>query len=76
MLCVKKFTILKFHIKIKVEFLFNKKIQHFRLKGHDTTASAISWTLYSLAQHPEHQQKCYEEISALLADRNEQNFEW
>ncbi|CAG9827259.1 unnamed protein product [Diabrotica balteata] len=36
--------------------------------GHDTTSSAISFALYSLANNPEVQQKAYEEQKSLFAD--------
>ena len=34
----------------------------FIFEGHDTTASAVSWTLFLLSQQPEHMAKCYKEI--------------
>lgn len=37
-------------------------------EGHDTTASHISWILYALTVHPEHQQRCREEVQRLLGD--------
>ncbi|XP_049550203.1 cytochrome P450 4A11-like [Orcinus orca] len=44
------------------------EVDAFMFEGHDTTASGISWTLYALASHPEHQQRCWEEIQSLLGD--------
>ncbi|XP_077996366.1 ultra-long-chain fatty acid omega-hydroxylase-like [Glandiceps talaboti] len=48
----------------------------FLFEGHDTTASGISWTLYSLAKHPEHQEKCQLEIDQVLQDKNTDDIEW
>jgi cytochrome P450 len=36
------------------------------LAGHETSASALSWTLYLLAIHPEIQQQAYEEVAGIL----------
>lgn len=38
--------------------------------GHETTALALSWTFYLLAQHPEVEQKLVDEISATLGERS------
>ncbi|CAH1271888.1 CYP4F2 [Branchiostoma lanceolatum] len=51
-------------------------VDTFLFAGHDTTASALSWTLYSLAQHPHHQDKVREEVDQLLAGREEDTIEW
>lgn len=46
--------------------LSNKAIQEevdtFIFGGHDTIGSALSFILYTLAQHPQEQQKVFEEI--------------
>ncbi|XP_027622396.1 cytochrome P450 4A11 isoform X2 [Tupaia chinensis] len=44
------------------------EVDTFMFEGHDTTASGISWVLYALATHHEHQQRCREEIQSLLGD--------
>ncbi|XP_013393506.1 phylloquinone omega-hydroxylase CYP4F2 isoform X2 [Lingula anatina] len=48
----------------------------FLFEGHDTTASSISWNLYSLAEHPEVQQRAQAEIDALLDGREDQTVTW
>ncbi|HZZ43939.1 MAG TPA: cytochrome P450 [Tepidisphaeraceae bacterium] len=37
--------------------------------GHETTANALVWTWYLLAQHPEAEQKFHEELDRVLGDR-------
>ncbi|XP_071111836.1 cytochrome P450 4F6-like [Haliotis cracherodii] len=39
-------------------------------EGHDTTASAISWTLYSLAQHADYRRRVQTELDGVLNDRD------
>jgi cytochrome P450 len=39
------------------------------LAGHETTASALTWSWYLLAQHPEAQQRLHAELDAVLGDR-------
>nr|XP_028589391.1 cytochrome P450 4B1-like isoform X1 [Podarcis muralis] len=46
------------------------EVDTFMFEGHDTTASGISWLLYAMAQNPEHQQRCREEIKETLGDRD------
>ncbi|XP_019356899.1 PREDICTED: cytochrome P450 4B1-like [Gavialis gangeticus] len=50
------------------------EVDTFMFEGHDTTASGISWLFYCLALHPEHQQRCREEVQAVLGDRD--TVEW
>ena len=39
------------------------------LAGHETTANALSFSVWLLAKHPEIQQRLYEESHAILGDR-------
>jgi cytochrome P450 len=39
------------------------------LAGHETTALALSWTWYLLANHPEAEQKFHAELEEVLGDR-------
>lgn len=52
------------------------EVDTFMFEGHDTTASAISWILYSLAENPKHQEKCRNEIDKILEGRESDNIEW
>lgn len=38
------------------------------LQGHDTTTSGITFCLYCIAQNPDVQQKCFQEIRDVLGD--------
>ncbi|XP_035691044.1 cytochrome P450 4F2-like [Branchiostoma floridae] len=47
------------------------EVDTFLFEGHDTTATGISWSLYCLAKHPEHQDRVREEVDAVMADKDE-----
>ena len=51
------------------------EVDTFMFEGHDTTTSGMCWTLYCLAQHPEHQQKVREEVGSVLAGRQNLTYE-
>ncbi|XP_028983307.1 cytochrome P450 4F3 [Betta splendens] len=48
----------------------------FMFAGHDTTASAICWTLYNLARHAHYQETCRQEVVDLMQGRDAQRIEW
>ncbi|XP_063275645.1 cytochrome P450 4F3-like [Prinia subflava] len=48
----------------------------FMFEGHDTTASGLAWLFYNLASHPEHQERCCQEVQQLLAGRDTADIEW
>uniref|UniRef100_A0A8B9S8T4 CP4B1 protein n=1 Tax=Apteryx owenii TaxID=8824 RepID=A0A8B9S8T4_APTOW len=50
------------------------EVDTFMFGGHDTTASGISWLFYCMSLHPEHQQRCREEIQEILGERD--TIEW
>ncbi|XP_022081327.1 cytochrome P450 4X1-like [Acanthaster planci] len=52
------------------------EVDTFLFEGHDTTASSLTWILYFLARHPEHQARVQEEIDDVLAGRSSDNVEW
>jgi cytochrome P450 len=39
------------------------------LAGHETTANALTWTLYLLSQHPDVEARVHAEVDAALGDR-------
>ncbi|CAK6959055.1 cytochrome P450 4B1 [Scomber scombrus] len=50
------------------------EVDTFMFEGHDTTASGISFILYCMACHPEHQKICREEIIQALDGKD--TMEW
>ena len=41
---------------------------HKYQQGHDTSGSALAWTLFLLAHHPESQRKVQEELDEIFGD--------
>ncbi|ELU04870.1 hypothetical protein CAPTEDRAFT_181976 [Capitella teleta] len=52
------------------------EVDTFLFEGHDTTASSISWALYSFAENPDAQKKAQDEIDAVLEGRDSDFIEW
>ncbi|XP_022342994.1 cytochrome P450 4F8-like [Crassostrea virginica] len=52
------------------------EVDTFMFEGHDTTASAISWILYSLAENPDCQRQCQEEIDRVVSETKSGQLEW
>ncbi|OWF56652.1 Leukotriene-B(4) omega-hydroxylase 1 [Mizuhopecten yessoensis] len=50
------------------------EVDTFLFEGHDTTASSLSWAIYSLSKNLKEQQKVYEEVTKVLGDRTQ--VEW
>ncbi|XP_076444452.1 cytochrome P450 4F12-like [Babylonia areolata] len=52
------------------------EVDTFMFEGHDTTASAVSWTLHSLSEHPDIQNKVQQEVDRVLQGRDSDDIEW
>ncbi|KAK7108744.1 cytochrome P450 4F2-like [Littorina saxatilis] len=52
------------------------EVDTFMFEGHDTTASGVSWTMYSLCQHPDVQCKVQREIDTVLQGRESDDILW
>ncbi|XP_020295767.1 cytochrome P450 4C1-like [Pseudomyrmex gracilis] len=44
------------------------QVDTFMFEGHDTTAVAITWTLFCLGNSPKHQEKVHEELEEVFKD--------
>ena len=48
------------------------QLMTFLAAGHDTTASALTWSVYLLSRHPEKQQRLRDEVRAMLPSANDE----
>lgn len=51
------------------------EVDTFLFAGHDTTASGIMWTLVSLAQNHQHQDRVFKEVNDVIGEREEVTWE-
>lgn len=66
-----------FLIRIDIKLFIPEQLSFsFRMwiLGHDTTASAICWAIYSLGKYQDLQEKVYQELMQVLGDR--QKLQW
>ncbi|XP_046358299.1 ultra-long-chain fatty acid omega-hydroxylase-like [Haliotis rufescens] len=52
------------------------EVDTFLFEGHDTTASGISWTLFTMASKPEFQTRIQNELDTLLDGRESKHITW
>ncbi|XP_046556360.1 ultra-long-chain fatty acid omega-hydroxylase-like [Haliotis rubra] len=52
------------------------EVDTFLLGGHDTTASGISWTLFTITSKPEFQTRIQKELDTLLDGRESKHITW
>lgn len=57
------------------ELAIRNEVDTFLFEGHDTTASALSWTLYLLASHPEFQDRARAEVDSILGDNEDVTYD-
>lgn len=61
--------LLREHIKDPENFTeedVREEVDTFMFEGHDTTAMGMSWALYLIALHPEHQELIHQELDAIF----------
>ncbi|KAH9509334.1 Cytochrome P450 4F6 [Bulinus truncatus] len=52
------------------------EVDTFMFAGHDTTATAAPWIVYTLAKHSEYQTKVQQEVDSILEDRDSDFILW
>lgn len=72
--CKKKMALLDVLLQSTINGLpltnmdIREEVDTFMFEGHDTTTSAIAFSLYNLAKHPEEQKKVFTEILNTIGD--------
>ncbi|KAK8767905.1 hypothetical protein V5799_005313 [Amblyomma americanum] len=70
-LCTFLDTLLRYSIENDTSFTdddIREEVDTFMFEGHDTTSVAISWSLYMIGLHQDHQRKIQEELDLILED--------
>jgi cytochrome P450 len=57
-------------IKQMSDIQLRDEVMTIFLAGHETTASALTWTFYLLSQHPDVERQMYEELCLVLRNKN------
>lgn len=73
-----KWIVIQFSEEQKGTQLLSRKLifPPVPLTGHDTTASAICWSLYNLAHHDHYQEQCRKEVMDLMEGRDVDEIKW
>eukprot|EP00913_Durusdinium_trenchii_P013899 g13048.t1 len=66
-------SLLRFLVDMKGEATSGKQLRDdmitFLIAGHETTASALTWSLFELAQNPELMKRLQKEVDTVMGDR-------
>jgi len=72
-------SLLRFLVDMKGEATSGKQLRDdmitFLIAGHETTASALTWSLFELAQNPELMKRLQKEVDTVMGDRVRPTYE-